>query len=713
MVSQITAKVESANEIFVRQARKVLVPPISTSASAAEPADKIYLASLIKNLESVGYGVSKDLLNACEQLPLAELAAINSDVLSALKHMVGAHETFNPMYPNFPQQVMKASEVGLYLNALVHYLTDGKFIPRSVKEPRPALDEGKLKILHLGTIDEFKALFTRMASSNTSIAQHDQDDLAWFINHYGDDIIPLLPPTFPHREVKAIVGARLIESTVEARKIVPDLCNTATDVLRLAVALSGGDVSLAVATKFRQFKRPERRLLLECLEKQENCKEDMWRWADRWIRLGERLHPGEHRKRFPQQAEAFDVIRNHGAVQTFNNRLELAIKNRQVKDAVTMLKTRPGFFARRLDHLLRLSEGSAELQNFVIEQFDAVCNTVSTPVLLQVRQHFATRNVPTDMRIFLPKGNVAKAQGIKNNLPPLSPDLTGAVVDHCTGALKDRFAKLPPMGKCYIDPELQNFPVPFSQRSASKSLRTASRGSRLSLPEANTLRFFIWWKNGKARTDLDLSAVLFDKDFVYISDIAYYNLKDFSGHHSGDIVDAPKGASEFIDLSRERCLEKNVRYIVMVVTSFTLQPYCDLPECFAGWMGREKANSGEIYEPKTVEDKLDLSANSKIAVPAVFDIVEKRVIWTDLSLTNWPYWCNNVDINLRGIQLTLKSIVELRKTSIYDLLTLHAQARGQVVEKEADADRVFSVAAGTPFDLSSMASDFMQSATTS
>ena len=53
----------------------------------------------------------------------------------------------------------------------------------------------------------------------------------------------------------------------------------------------------------------------------------------------------------------------------------------------------------------------------------------------------------------------------------------------------------------------------------------------------------------------------------------------------------PKGAAEFIDIDIARCLERKVRYVVMSLNSFTQQPYCDLPECFAGWMARERAPS--------------------------------------------------------------------------------------------------------------------------
>ncbi|MCM2364742.1 MULTISPECIES: hypothetical protein [unclassified Pseudomonas] len=44
--------------------------------------------------------------------------------------------------------------------------------------------------------------------------------------------------------------------------------------------------------------------------------------------------------------------------------------------------------------------------------------------------------------------------------------------------------------------------------------------------------------------------------------VAYYNLKGYGGYHSGDIVDAPKGASEFIDLDLDVLVKKGIRYVV-------------------------------------------------------------------------------------------------------------------------------------------------------
>ncbi len=73
------------------------------------------------------------------------------------------------------------------------------------------------------------------------------------------------------------------------------------------------------------------------------------------------------------------------------------------------------------------------------------------------------------------------------------------------------------------------------------------------LPETEILRFFLWWRNGNGRTDIDLSAAMFGEGFVYLDVLSYYNLKGYGGVHSGDIVDAPHGASEFVDVSLPSC----------------------------------------------------------------------------------------------------------------------------------------------------------------
>lgn len=286
--------------------------------------------------------------------------------------------------------------------------------------------------------------------------------------------------------------------------------------------------------------------------------------------------------------------------------------------------------------------------------------------------------------------------------------MTVQLVDVCEQVLVDRFSKLPPLGKCFLDVRLKNYLIPFSQRSASKSLRTLVRGSRVTLTDCSTLRFFLWWKNGRSRVDIDLSAAMYGDSFECIDVLAYHNLRNFGAHHSGDIIDAPDGAAEFIDVNLASCCTAGVRYIVMCVNSFTAQPYCDLPECFAGWMGRSQPKSGEIFEPKTVIDKIDLSSDTRICLPAIFDLHAREVIWADIGLSMYPRFVNNVRNNLGGVSLMLQAMKQIAKTDLLTLFKMHVRARGSEVSDPACADSVFSVETGiTPFDLDRIAADFM------
>ncbi|MDB6079362.1 MAG: hypothetical protein JWO82_3109, partial [Akkermansiaceae bacterium] len=215
------------------------------------------------------------------------------------------------------------------------------------------------------------------------------------------------------------------------------------------------------------------------------------------------------------------------------------------------------------------------------------------------------------------------------------------------------------------------------------------------------------WRNGKDRTDIDLSGAFFDEAFNYVDVISYYNLRNSMGHHSGDIVDAPKGAAEFFDLDLDAARKKGVRYVVMSVNSFTAQPYCDLPECFAGWMGRAKPDSGEIFEARTVLNKVDLTANTRTCLPAIFDIEARQVIWADVALAGSPYW-NNVANNLSGVALMLRALLSLEKPTLEMLFRLHVRARGIPVASREEAKVVFSPDAGvTPFDIPMILAEYL------
>jgi hypothetical protein len=697
------------NSILLRRKNKVIVPP----GDAHLPAS--HLATINKNLEGLGYTLSGEVIGALTSLTPDEAACFYNEVVDVLKELRGVKD-YRPMYPNFPGQVMEAGRAELYLNAVHHYLTawvsdlvgDDRrrlvWLPRYRKESREPLEEGvKLTVIELGDEEDLSQIFARLVSSKASISETDKAELKWFVENYG----LTLPDVIPNREVLAFVGG-LMPDNPALRKHV----RTATDVLRLAVSMSGGDVSLAENTKFRSFTRKERKALLALLEGCGNLAEDMLRWKGRWIRLGERLHPGEYKNLYTKAAEAFDLLRNDVPVPTFNSQVEGAIRKRDVAGAVDLLRNRAGEFARRLDQLLRMGPGRE-----VVSAFGEVAHGISTPALLQTAAHFRHRNAPQDLRIFFPKGSLAKVMAVDYNLPAIRQAACEEVVQICEGVLTDRFSRLPPLGRVFIDKRLKDYLVPFSQRSASRSLRTLVRGSKVPLPEGgDTVRFFLWWEEGEVagqptgRVDLDLSAVLYDGEWQYKEHVSYTNLRSaqYRSCHSGDITAAPEGACEFIDVDIPSVLDFGGRYVVMSVNSYTRQRFVDLPECRAGWMMRLEPNSGEVFEPKTVQDRVDVASDTTICIPVVLDLATRKVIWADVGLKRNPRYVNNVEGNYAQMTLLGKSLTEVIKPDLYNLFRLHAEARGRLVKVEAEADTVFSPERGvTPFDLEKIASEFL------
>lgn len=695
-----------ANKILLRRKNKLIVGNVGYVMSDDT---QRYLVTMTKNIETLGYTFSKQLFNKLKTLTKEELFEIYKELVSELKKNIGADVQYNPMYPNFPESVMEENEMQLYMNAIVHYWSYGTILPCEEKNERlPLFDETKVKVIDSGEWEDLYEIFDNLCRSKTSISQTDKEDLEWIMKNSNVKF----PDEIPLKENVALIGKIHVESNplATADKL-QKYFKTATDILRLITAMSDGDISLATNTKYRSFKRKERRLLLELLDNCGNIQEDMLRYKNRWIRVGERLHPGEYKTgRYDNARLAFDKLRNNEKIQTFNSKVDHNMKDKNFEKAILLLQKRPGELARRLDYLLR----TVDKKNNVINTFKDVANKVSTPVLLQIKEHFKNRQEELSTRVFFPKGCLARSYAIENKLPDIDKKYCDAIVKICENALVEIYKSKDFMGNVYLSEEYKNYIVPFSQRSASKSLRTIVRGSRIKLKEsAKAMRAFIWWTNtgngNSGRVDIDLSATIFDENWNYINHVSYTRLRDkeMNVYHSGDITNGGDvngiGVSEFLDVDIESVADVGGRYIAYQVYSYSEQTFGNLPHAMFGWMGREDVKSGEIYEPKTVEQKMDLTSQSMVCIPVIFDCVEREFIWCDMNVSlDGCYYHrggNNVESNLMGVAATCYSVVNMKKPNLYDLIDLHIRARGLRVENKEEADIVFDINDGiTPFD---------------
>jgi stress response protein SCP2 len=702
------------NSTYLKKRNKIII--LDTKFQTAAP--KKYTATLLKNVESLGYTFSKDLVDKLLTLSKKEIETVAERLMRTLKFMVGAHN-YKPMYPNFPTQVMEAEESDLFMNATLHYLGDvigTRVVPTYRKKVRTKLDESEveLKVISLGTIKDFCSIFTNLLSAKVAVTEEDKEIIKTMFTMLGDEIEEYMPEEIPLKENIALVSMLLAKDDTKL-ELIKGFLKTPTDILRYLVAVNNGDISLAKPTKFGPISNAKRKFVMSKLHElgmpQQVLVENLASHREVWKRLAKKIHPFTFKKKYPKVTKAFKEILAKGNVETYNSKVESNIRNKQLADLLKLLSERPGVFARRLDHILRVYPE----QDMIIEAFSEVANQVSTPVLLQCLAHFSNRNTPTVVKTILPKGNEAKIKVLENTAQPFTKKVCNKITDILETALKDNFETKGKLGKVYIAPELVTYNVPFALRSASKTLKTLVRGSRSKIESGiTTLRSFVYWKQAPGdRVDIDLSAVFVNENFELVDHVSFRSLRapEIKCAHSGDITSAPDGASEFIDISLEdvKKSSKNIRYIGIVLQMYTSQKFVDVPICYMGYMGRTKPGSGEIYEPATVKMKIDVSSqDNSMIMPMMFDVQTGEMIWTDISIKNLSMYENSVVANKMTLGKVMQGLAVMRKPDLYTLFRLNAEARGKIVKSIDAADVICSLDKGvTPFDIDKIIGEWM------
>jgi len=152
----------SRQEILIKKNRQILIPThsgIGSKWSEGQATDTRVLAFQAEIMR-LGFIMDQKLLERISQLDNFQLTSLYDEVLSILSKLVGNDVDYTPFYPNFPSQVLEASDVELFFNALLHYWTFGQWRPSYTKNARlPAFENINFKILTLGTEEDISDTF--------------------------------------------------------------------------------------------------------------------------------------------------------------------------------------------------------------------------------------------------------------------------------------------------------------------------------------------------------------------------------------------------------------------------------------------------------------------------------------------------------------------------------------------------------------------------
>jgi hypothetical protein len=508
----------------------------------------------------------------------------------------------------------------------------------------------RVTVLHLGDTADVEAtrLYLALAGSSTPLGEADLAILSELAVACVDGA---QPAEVPVRENRAVLnGIRL----VLGRPLVA--VDTTADVLRLACQVSGGDASLVTPTRFRGFRRRERRMLLAALDAVVGASPeklgDVVRYAERWKRLGERLHPHEYDQWHAQ--EVFAVARGERPVRNLAGRAEAAIRAGAIGPAASVLSAAPGLLLRSADRLLRLA--SASERTVVVEAVTGALGSASGRVLCSLREHVGNRLTPASARMYASRSR--RAWVGPDERPPLPAGLVAELSSLLDAEISARLPE--PQRPLVVDPQVLDVALPLSGKAAEGGFAVLPRGSRASV-SGELLRLFTYWRQTNRRTDYDLSVLLLDDEFHTAGQVSWTNYHHDGVVHSGDITDATNGATEFIDVP----LTIAGHYLVPQVNIYAGESFDEVAESMFGYQTRTHDQRGAPFDARTVRARSHLRGQGRVALPIVFARSERgwQAVWLHLYLQGRPSF-NRVEDNTFTTADRVRALMERRYLTV-------------------------------------------------
>ena len=322
-----------------------------------------------------------------------------------------------------------------------------------------------------------------------------------------------------------------------------------------------------------------------------------------------------------------DCIRGKENLSVYS-RFEKAIAEQDIKKAVAILRDEksPTTVLRNLDYLISRCS-SREDVDFVLENIDSK-NVV---VLLQLLLHYANYSSRRSNRVFIftahNKMRVHREtdeEAIKRR-SKISEEYVNAVFNgiknNLCRALKGR------IGKVYIDPAMKSIALPLQENTSQGGFGVLPKGSRLPIEPGKKVRAFTYWEKVN---DIDLSVIGLD-DKGYQTEFSWRTMSSRQSSaitYSGDQTSGYYGGSEYFDVDVEKFKEKypQIKYLIFCDNVFS-GLYFDKCFCKAGFMLRDALDSGEVYEPKTVQSSFLINCSSTFAYLFGIDLEKNEFVW--------------------------------------------------------------------------------------
>lgn len=580
----------------------------------------------------------------------------------------------------------------------------------------------KLKELRLFTDRDMKNVFTSLLTSATPLDATQKDSLEQLLHQYQlpDDV------TITMKETAMLVVKLLTEQ--DKADEASALLKTPADVLRYLWYEKTGHVQIiepktlvAHAGKmYRHMWGPldrsedaaqemKKKLMLKynrkaCLRaakwlnatqlSAEQAAENMNPKRGMWVRMIRALRLAEysHKKGMEHLAEILDVFYRQD-YSTWQGRVDKARLQNDANKTISLLKERPGLFARCLfASMLRFGSDKA------LTAFNEIADRLPARLLLSLGNAAESYFDPKETRLARPITGVTHKIEANKLLALYNDDTRKAMVADVMNIYKSsmlrRFSAQKTEAKSvYIAPALYNIPVSVGDRATTiQDTSCALMGTRFPI-EGDTVRLFMQWGKGlpAQHLDMDLSCSIALPNNE-VAECVYYNLTCTGAKHSGDIRSIPDmvGTAEYVELSIPELQEAQAKYVTFTCNAYSCGSLS--PNLVVGWMNSAypmtvSEEKGVAYDPSCVQHMVRISEGNltKGLVFGVLDVARREIIWLEMPFTAQT---------LRGADsASVEALLHKleAKLSVGELVEMKAKAQNlAIVTSAEDADEAYT-----------------------
>ena len=381
-----------------------------------------------------------------------------------------------------------------------------------------------------------------------------------------------------------------------------------------------------------------------------------------------------------EEAEIFvHAMRTKGNESVYSE-FEQLMKENRYREAAELLQKKKGTSALlcNIDYILSRMNRE-EVQTFLSE-FPEDCSTL---ILLQLLFRYEGEQ-RKDGRIFkftqhnLMKVHCETPEESERCQSRLTEELVKEVGKMIRSKLTEKLRNR--LGKVYIEPSMKNYSLPLAENTSQGGFGVLSKGSRIPIDEGKKLRAFTYWEKVN---DIDLSVFALTEE----DDRREFSWRTMSRHqsgaitYSGDETNGYLGGSEYFDINipEFKALYSEYRYLIFCDNVYSRTNFC---ECFckAGYMLRDWDDSGQVYEPKTVESSYLVNCESTFAYLFGIDLFTNELIWLNVAKNSKSRVAGDTELSFLTDYFHLTEIMNM-----YDFFSMMAE---KIVDDPMEADVV-------------------------